>query len=71
VVLFRFFVSLLLVGLGCAYIFQKDTVLRMNAFMREHVFRDAYVLLDGRKIGVVLIVVGLMLFALTLLKTVR
>ena len=58
--------ALLLVLMGCAFFFQRDTVLKLNAFMRERVFRDAYVLLEGRRIGSVLIVLGLLLFMLAL-----
>jgi len=69
VIVLRFFVALLLFSLGCAYIWQKDTVLRLNAFMRERVFRDSYVLLDGRRAGLLLMVIGLIIFFLSLHTT--
>jgi len=66
VLVLRFFAALFLFGLGCAYIWQKDSVLRLNAFMRDRVFRDAYVLLDGRRVGSILILLGLILLILSL-----
>jgi hypothetical protein len=56
----------LLVTSGCAYLFQRDTVLRINAFMREKVFHDSHVLLNGRRVGMTLITAGLLLLILTL-----
>ena len=60
----RLFVALLLVTLGCAYLFQKDTILRLNAFMRERIFHDSHVLLNRTRVGGALIVAGLLLLAL-------
>ena len=65
-IVLRFFVALFLVTLGCAFIFQKDTILRLNAFMREKVFTDAHALLNGRRVGSVLIICGLMIFVISL-----
>ena len=57
----RLFVSLLLITLGCAYLFQKDTILRMNAFMRDRVFHDSHVLLNRSRVGSALIIAGFVL----------
>lgn len=41
-------------------------VLRINAFMRESVFNDKIVLLNPRKVGAILIALGLLLWVLSL-----
>jgi hypothetical protein len=66
VFLLRVSVGFLLVGLGLAYLFQPETILRLNAFMRERVFRDSHVLLGNRRIGAIMLVVGFLLLAVTL-----
>ena len=60
----RIFVALLLITLGCAYLFQKDTILRVNAFMRERVFHDSHVLLSSARVGGALVVAGLVILTL-------
>ena len=59
--LIRFFVGVLLVLLGMAYLFEPKSVLRINAFMREKVFQDSHVLLSSRRIGASLLAVGVLL----------
>jgi len=61
----------LFIALGCAYLFQKDTILRINAFMREKVFRDSYVLLEGKRLGGMLTLAGVVLVALATLRLLR
>lgn len=63
----RFFFALLLISLGCAYLFQRDTVLRLNAYMRDKIFHDANVLLHGRRVGSALIMLGLFCLAIAFL----
>jgi len=60
----RLFAALLLLTLGCAYLFQKDSILRLNAFMRERVFHDSHVLLNRGRVGSSLILCGLVLLVL-------
>jgi hypothetical protein len=60
----RLFAALLLMTLGCAYLFQKDTILRLNAFMRERVFHDSHVLLNRSRVGAALIIAGLVLLTI-------
>ena len=43
----RLALGFLLAFLGIAYLFHPRFILRMNAFMRESVFRDSYVLLNS------------------------
>jgi|GEM_PF-3816130 len=57
----RLFAGLLLVFLGCAYLFQKDTILRLNAYMRERIFHDSHVLLNRQRVGGVLVFAGFIL----------
>lgn len=60
----RLFVAILLITVGCAYLFQKDTILRLNAFMRERIFHDSHVLLNRNRVGGSLIVFGLFVLML-------
>jgi hypothetical protein len=66
VFLLKVSVGFLLVGLGLAYLFQPATILRMNAFMRERVFRDSHVLLSNKRIGATMLAVGFLLLVVTL-----
>jgi hypothetical protein len=53
----------LLVIVGLGYAFDPKGILRMNAFMRDNFFKDSYVLLKGRRIGILLVVLGFILLA--------
>ena len=66
VFLLRVSLGFLLVGLGLGYLFQPRAILRLNALVREKVFRDAYVLLKGRRVGAALLTMGLLLLIVTL-----
>ncbi len=59
--------GLVLFGLGCCYLFQPKMVLWFNAFMRETVFRDSYVLLEGRRHGALLLLISFILLGLALI----
>jgi hypothetical protein len=59
----RVVLGFFLVFLGLAYLVHPTIILRVNAWMRERVFRDAYVLLNNRRIGSVLLLLGFLLFA--------
>lgn len=65
VFLLRLSLGYLLILLGLGYLFQPKTILRFNAFMREYLFKDAYVLLDARRIGMALLLLGLLLWLIT------
>jgi hypothetical protein len=62
--LLRVSLGFLLIFLGLGYLFDQKSILRFNAFMRELLFRDSYVLLRGRRIGILLLVVGGLVVAL-------
>ncbi len=53
-----------MVVLGLGYLFDPKGILRLNAFMRDVFFKDSHVLLNGKKIGGFLILVGFLLLAL-------
>jgi hypothetical protein len=55
----------LLVVLGLGYLTDPKGILRLNAFMRSHFFRDSHVLLNGKRIGSLLVIVGFVLLALS------
>jgi len=65
-VLLRFALGFLLVILGLAYLFHPQTIFRFNAFMRETFFKDSHVLLNQKRIGTVLMLIGFILWFLTL-----
>ena len=54
----------LLVMLGLGYLFDPKAILRLNAFMRDNFFKDSYVLLNGKRIGSLLLLIGFLLLAL-------
>jgi hypothetical protein len=64
--LLRVSLGFLLMLLGMSYLFQPNTILRLNAFMRERLFSDAFVLLNGKRIGATLVAIGLLLLVVTL-----
>ena len=57
-------VGFLLLVLGLGYLSDPKAILRFNATMRDYFFKDAHVLLHGRRIGVLLLVVGFLLLLL-------
>ena len=48
---------LLLTGLG--YMYRPNIIIKVNFWIRENVFNDKMLIIHRRKIGVVLIVVGI------------
>lgn len=64
--LMRLTVGFALFLLGLGYLFQPQMILRFNAFMREHFFRDSHVLLANRRIGVLLLLVSFLLLVVGL-----
>ena len=54
----------LLVVIGLGYLFDPKAILRMNAVIRETLFKDSHVLLNGKVIGSWLIFIGFILLAL-------
>ncbi len=52
--------ALMLAGLG--YMYRPNTITKMNSWIRENIFNDQMLINHRRKIGVVLIVLGIILF---------
>ncbi len=55
----KIFLGLLLVGIAWLYIFRKNTVFQLNSWMRENVFNDQVVLFSGKRVAILLFVLGL------------
>ncbi len=49
----------LLVILGVCYVYRPNLILRMNAVLRENVFSDALVVSSRKKVGLYLVLLGL------------
>ena len=64
VFLLRMLLGFLLVVVGVGYLLDPKAILRFNAYMRETLFKDSHVLLNGKRIGVLLIIIGFMLLVL-------
>jgi uncharacterized protein YjeT (DUF2065 family) len=64
VFLLRLSLGFLLIVLGLGYLFDPKAILRLNATMRDIFFKDSYVLLDGKRIGSLLLLIGFILLAL-------
>jgi uncharacterized protein YjeT (DUF2065 family) len=64
VFLLRLSLGFLLVLIGLGYLLDPQAILRVNAFMRDVLFKDAHVLLKGKKIGSWLVLMGFVLIAL-------
>lgn len=62
--LLRMSLGILMVVLGLGYLFDPRAILRLNAFMRENFFKDSHVLLNGKRIGYLLLCFGFLLLAL-------
>ena len=65
--LLRLSVGFLLFVLGLGYLFQPKAIIRFNALMRDLFFNDSRVLLENKKIGTLLILIGFLLLAITLI----
>ena len=64
VFLLRLSLGILMVVLGLGYLLDPKAILRLNAFMRNNLFKDSSVLLNGRRIGYLLLCIGFLLLAL-------
>ena len=62
--LLRISLGFLLVVLGLGYLSDPKAILRLNALMRETFFKDSHVLLNGKRIGSLLIVLGFVFLVL-------
>ena len=62
--LLRMSLGFLLIVLGLGYLFDPRAIVRLNAFAREKFFKDSHVLLNGRRIGYLLLCFGFLLLAL-------
>ncbi len=62
--LLRILVGFLLIVLGLGYLSDPKAILRFNACMRDYLFKDSFVLLNGRRIGTLLLIVGFLLLFL-------
>jgi uncharacterized protein YjeT (DUF2065 family) len=61
--LLRMSLGFLFVVVGLGYLFDPKAILRLNAVMRDYLFRDSFVLLNGKRIGSWLLVLGFILLA--------
>jgi hypothetical protein len=71
VFLLRLSLGFLLVVVGLGYLVDPKAILRFNAFMRDTLFKDSYVLLNGKKIGTFLVLLGFILLALSYTTPIR
>ena len=58
--LFKMLAGLVLLLFGMGYLYRPDRIIKFNAWMREHLFNDHILINHRRKIGVILIALGLM-----------
>jgi hypothetical protein len=65
VFLLRLSFGFLMVVVGLGYLVDPKAILRFNAFMRDSLFKDSYVLLNGKKIGSLLVLLGFLLLAVS------
>jgi uncharacterized protein YjeT (DUF2065 family) len=71
VFLLRISLGFLFVIIGLGYLLDPKAILRLNAMMRETLFKDSRVLLNGKVIGSWLIFIGFILLALGYTTPVR
>ena len=69
--LLRLSLGFLFVVIGLGYLLDPKAILRLNAVMRETFFKDSHVLLNGKRIGSWLMLLGFILLALGYIATVR
>lgn len=53
-------IGLMLLIIGCLYVYKRNVIIRMNAYMRNKILNDMHVLTNHRKIGVLFILVSLL-----------
>jgi uncharacterized protein YjeT (DUF2065 family) len=62
--LLRMSLGFLFIVIGLGYLFDPKAILRLNKVMRDYFFRDSHALLNGKRIGSWLLVLGFILLAL-------
>ena len=66
--LLLFGIGLITFVFGLLYMYFPQMVLRFNAYVRAHFFKDSSVLLGHRRIGSTLLLVSFLFMALTLIS---
>jgi hypothetical protein len=61
----------LLLALGMGYLFDPKAIMRLNSMVRDNLVKDSHVLLNGKRIGSVLIFLGFILLIFSLKMPVR
>ncbi|MBD3272688.1 MAG: hypothetical protein GF384_09160 [Elusimicrobia bacterium] len=59
--------AILLLILGCFYLYNRRLILQFNAFLRNNIFNDVHVLTNHRKIGVLFILISLVFFYMAII----
>jgi hypothetical protein len=59
-------VGFVLFALGLGYLFQPELVLKFNMFMRETFFKDSVVLLNNKRLGILLLLLSFIVIVITL-----
>jgi cytochrome c-type biogenesis protein CcmH/NrfG len=54
----KILLGLLFLGLAWLYVFRKNLVFQLNSWMRENVFNDQVVLFSGKRVAVLLFMLG-------------
>ncbi len=60
--MFILVLSLVLIFLGFTYLNRPKKVFRINAILRQTLFNDAYISLHRRTLGIILLLLGLVIF---------
>ena len=69
--LLRISLGFFFVVIGLGYLLDTIAILRLNAMMRDTLFKDSHVLLNGKVIGSWLLFIGFILLALGYTTPVR
>lgn len=56
--IFKIILGLLLIFIAWTYLFHNKLIFRLNTWMRENVFNDQVVLFSGRRVAILLVVLG-------------
>ena len=62
IIFLLFGVMSLLLSLG--YLYKPDTIVKINEFFKKRIFNDQHVIFRRKKIGIVLLVIGVIAFFL-------
>ncbi len=61
-------IGFLLVLAGIGYLYRPDKISKLNSWFKNYIFNDRVLLLHRRKVGVAILLIGVVIFYLSIIR---